>query len=360
MKVKGFGYFFGNTGYSEHTFNFFSALQSKVDLGLIPAILSNQNQKISKDFMALLDKGALMSREAMAIKISYGDDMHTFSGDPSIGYTVFEGSRLPKPWVSQLKDLDYCWVVSQFARKVLISEGIQPQKISIIPEGVDPDIFNTKVKPAVNHQTNKYRFLAMGKPQKRKGFFELIQAFIGAFNADDPVELVIHMPETTINKNNKVYVETMADLAKDRKNQIYFHYKSMSKKYLSRFMATSNAFVCSSRAEGWGLPIIESLALGLPVICYDHHGPSEFIKPEYGVLLKPEKMEPINDPVYYYGEDYGEWVSPSLGQLREALKEIYQKRDHFQSMREKISEEVTANWSWDKAAEKAVKVLKTY
>ena len=101
MRVKGYGPVFGSSGYSVHTRNFFEALSNYCDLGLIPELENVFGTKLSDRAKLLLANGRLMQRRDIAINISHGNRMQSFCGEPMIGYTVFESSRIPNSWVHQ-------------------------------------------------------------------------------------------------------------------------------------------------------------------------------------------------------------------------------------------------------------------
>ncbi len=44
-----------------------------------------------------------------------------------------------------------------------------------------------------------------------------------------------------------------------------------------RALACADAFASTSQHEGFGLVFLEAMAFGLPVICYDHGGQTDFL-----------------------------------------------------------------------------------
>lgn len=50
-------------------------------------------------------------------------------------------------------------------------------------------------------------------------------------------------------------------------------------------LASANAFVLSTRGEGWGLPVAEAMAMALPVIVTNHSGPAAFATHDNAYLI---------------------------------------------------------------------------
>ena len=60
---------------------------------------------------------------------------------------------------------------------------------------------------------------------------------------------------------------------------------------MPRLYASADAFVLPTRGEGFGLPIIEAMAMGLPTIATNFSGQTEFMREQNSYLIKVEGME---------------------------------------------------------------------
>lgn len=88
--------------------------------------------------------------------------------------------------------------------------------------------------------------------------------------------------------------------------------------------AAADAFVLATRGEGWGLPIVEAMAMGLPTIATNWSGPADILTDSTGYLLNVEKMVPCEGRDYENGQM---WALPSTSHLRTLMRRVFTNRE---------------------------------
>src|SRR5690606_3827184 len=197
-----------------------------------------------------------------------------------IGYAVFETTRLPGHLRRAIASLDQVWVPAHWCRDRLVAQGIPAERIRVIPEGVDVEKYGRA--PVEREPGAVFRFLSVGKWEKRKCQEELIRTFIDTFDESEPVELILHahnpfLPGVSLER--KIREASVGTRHRIRASA------ALSDAELVALYRGCDAFVLPSRGEAWGLPIVEAMAAGLPVITTAHAGPLDFIAPEHAFPL---------------------------------------------------------------------------
>lgn len=97
----------------------------------------------------------------------------------NVVWAIFETDTLADVYIESIKYADLIWVPSQWGKEVLLAHHIAPEKIDVIPEGVDPSGFHPYLRPFTSfaNQQTKFRYLMPGKYEERKGYHQLFQAF---------------------------------------------------------------------------------------------------------------------------------------------------------------------------------------
>jgi len=164
-------------------------------------------------------------------------------------------------WVGDVKDeeirlADHIFTVSNLARDSYLSAGIPAEKISVIPVGVDLEMFRARSVPA----SDRFRFLFVGHLSHHKGFDLLLQAFSRVRKRRDDVDLSV--------------IGSSGDAAHllSRDDKGVSLRQGMKQAELPAAYSEADCLVLPSRTESFGMVVAEALACGVPVIVSDTVG----------------------------------------------------------------------------------------
>lgn len=75
--------------------------------------------------------------------------------------------------------LNEVWVPSKWHKYQLSAQGVPPSMITVIPESLDSNLFDPALWPKLPLPGRKrYAFVAVFKMEDRKGWKEVVQAFV--------------------------------------------------------------------------------------------------------------------------------------------------------------------------------------
>jgi glycosyltransferase involved in cell wall biosynthesis len=111
--------------------------------------------------------------------------------------------------------------------------------------------------------------VTIGRLVARKSTLQLVHALASSARADAHLVIVGDGPDTAALQN----AAAAAGVA-DRVHLL--GHVTDAQKY--RALAAADIFVSTSQHEGFGLVFLEAMAFGLPVVCYDRGGQTDFLK----------------------------------------------------------------------------------
>jgi glycosyltransferase involved in cell wall biosynthesis len=329
MNIHGIGCISGFMGgFSTHTINFFKSLSKITNLEItnIP-------------FLKPLSEWSTDRYSADAhILLSYPKYLAFFSNDKfegrKITYTVFEQTNLNNH--PKLDTGDELWTASKWGQNILKNHGIESK---VVPEGVDPEIFNPTREPQpALEQFDVFKFLCIARSDPRKNLDVLIKAFLEEFKYDNDVALVME----NLNINTQLY----------RDKKIIYINSSKRHEPLGRLYASCDAFVFPTKAEGWGLPVCEAMACGLPTIVTGYSAITDFADNSNAYIIE-HTMEDMKDE---WGTD-GTWANPDVMHLRHLMRHVYENREEAKEKGKIASKHILSNFTWEHAAKKALELL---
>lgn len=275
-------------------------------------------------------------------------------GPRRVAYVVWETTVMPTDKVAILRTMDEVWTPTNWGRELLVNNGLDADKVGVVPEGVDVETF--RPGDGEREEGRPFRFLFVGKWEARKGVELLVEAFCAEFDADEPVELVLHgwnpyLPHFNLD-------ERVRHAVGGRRAAPVTASHPLSEEALVRLYNSCDAFVLPTRAEGWGLPVTEAMACGLPVIVTDYSAPAEYLSDDCAYLISVERFVPVSDPYFFpSGGALGVWAQPDAAHLRKLMRRVFENPAEAREKGRRARAKVCARLTWAHAAATAHRLL---
>jgi autotransporter strand-loop-strand O-heptosyltransferase len=381
-KVYLHGSYIGTTGYNNHTRDFLRELKNRINVKvrnftvgqtwkgfndtphddepyindvdkslLYKQILYNAEGKL-EDFTIYPDKSKDFFPD---VNIVLSETNHHIFYDkyigPKIAYNVWESTLQPEQFFNELLKYDEIWVPSKWQRECTINQGADPNKVKVVPEGVDiHTFFPEEVEKLEQYNDGRFKFLLFGRWDYRKSTKEIIQTFLKTFSPEEPVDLVVSIDnmwgeEMDGYKTTEERLEAYG-LTDPRIKMIHFPTREDYIKYLK----TGHVFVSCARSEGWNLPLIEAMACGTPSIYSECCAQMEFAEGK-GIPVKIIGERPANANDYgryTMSELPGNYYEPDFNDLSEKLRFAYKNYKQCKSNAINDAIEIHKNFSWER------------
>ncbi|WP_291272831.1 glycosyltransferase [Geothrix sp.] len=203
----------------------------------------------------------------------------------------WEFGGLPQAWVRPMvASVDEIWVYTSWLRDRYLESGVPEDKVVVISLGVDTTRFCPE-GPRFALKTRKpFRFLYVGGAIYRKGFDVLLRAYRRAFTAADDVCLVIKAQGGGVYSGSELQAQLESLRTDPLAPEVEFLQQDLSEADLSALYRSCHAFVMPYRGEGFGLPIAEAMASGLPVIVTGRGAAMDFTQGDWAYRIPSQPL----------------------------------------------------------------------
>ncbi|KAL6764112.1 hypothetical protein V8C86DRAFT_2482499 [Haematococcus lacustris] len=259
----------------------------------------------------------------------------------TIARAMAETDSYHKDFVHAVNSLDEVWVPSRFSFDVLLAAGVAPDRMHIVPLAVNTSFFtphrhraykDVRAIPGVSTLQvfgcaggsatalpAERIFLSVFKWENRKGWDVLLAAYLQHFTCNDPVVLLLLTKPFLQSSGAAEEITSWVQVHLPDRNisqlpRLLLIQQHISQEQYARLLASAHAFVLPTRGEGWGLPMVEAMAMGLPVIATNASGVTAYLDAQVGYPV-PFTLVPVpeGEPFWFAGS---RWAEPDVTSLQ--------------------------------------------
>ena len=278
-----------------------------------------------------------------------------------IGRTMYETDSVPEEWVQRCNRMDSVWVPTSFHLETFQRAGVHAHKLRVVGEPVDVNFFNPSLTAPLalpSPTVAPFRFLAVFKWEKRKGWDVLLRAYFEEFRNGDNVELILKTRPFHSSDDFDGLISTFAnehDLpAAGERAAVRILSSELPSSELPSLYAAADAFVLPSRGEGWGRPHVEAMAMARPVIATNWSDPTSFLDESVGYPLE-YTLKAVDPELNLAGH---RWAEPSVTHLRQLLRHVYAHPEEAKARGRAARERMVKRYSPEVLAEDVLAALR--
>jgi len=275
-----------------------------------------------------------------------------FTGRTNIGYWFWELSRFPEGFTAAFPHFDQIWVASSFCLEAIAARS--PIPVVKVPPGFDFHVPGLRDRRSFGIGENDFVFLYAfdgASSVHRKNPAGAIAAFRRAFPTPGRERLIL---KTTGIARSKL--DALRRLAGDASVAILNDYLNSDE--LLDLLAAADCYVSLHRSEGFGLTILESIAMAKPVIATGYSGCTDFLNSRTGFPVG-YRLVPIRRNLGPYPK--GDlWADPDVEEAARLMRWVREKPAEAAKIAEEGRRQILTSWSLSAAGPRMVERLSQF
>ena len=295
-----------------------------------------------------------------SFQVQLPDEWDCALAHKNFGITAAVETNFCNPaWVAACNNMDGIIVPSNFTAGVLNNSGKIATRVHVIPESF-PDEFVKDIKPTKFFDLkSKRNFLLFGQltaptPElDRKNTVNAIKWFCEKYEGRKDIGLVVKtnmgtnssLDKRLTQRTLKKVLEHVRPGKFPRVTLLHGHMtdKQLFKMYCDKSLV---GLITATRGEGYGLPMIEASAAGLPVLATDWSGHKTFLQDgswvpvNYKMVKIPD--EKVDNRIFMEGSM---WADVDESHFKSQLTNLYNNRNSLRQNAKKTRTKVIDNFS---------------
>jgi glycosyltransferase involved in cell wall biosynthesis len=276
----------------------------------------------------------------------------------------YESSHMPAAWKRFYRLVDFVLPSSKYVAEMFVRNGCPPEKVKVVPHGIDPNVFNQDVAPISIGTDKKFKFLCVAAPHYRKQIPDLLDVYCRTFTSKDDVTLVLKT--TLFNKGDKIKPFEI-DL-RPKLDALRSHYGLSMPEIciisdrvpnMAGLYKACDAFALMTASEGWGMPFLESIACGTPVIAPRFGGQLDFLNDSNAILTKCGVRKALAVEQYWGATPGATTGDPDEGDFANSMRHMFENRDQVLSKIRSNMVTTANSFTWKIAMEKMIDIARS-
>lgn len=239
------------------------------------------------------------------------------AGAYRIAYLAWELPDPPHDWAGCERNFDEIWTPSSFSRDSL--GRLLDRPIHVVPHHIAPQ--------TMRERDPCWPFTVLSLADSRSSFDRknpegALKAFRRAFGDSPRARLILKLNGRPAEL--EAFEDSCSSLLNSRNVETVRTYLDGSA--MARLYRSADVLLSLHRAEGFGLPILEAMSHGVPVVATAWSGNMDFMSPSDSELV-PYRLVPVNDLSGVYGRSM--WAEPDIEAAACMLRRLADDQEHY-------------------------------
>lgn len=208
---------------------------------------------------------------------------------PYVAITPLENGPLTMSWVAPMFNFSWTFFISELGKQEALKAGLK--KVDHLQIGIDTNFWHVPtpeekvgLRKGMGIEDGEFVILTVADNQERKNLWAALKVTESLKKSGRKVRHIL------VTRVDSPFGWKLRDLALSLgiNQEVMIMNRGMSKESLWSLYALSDCFLLTSKAEGLGMPILEAMSCGCPVIGTDTGAITELLEDGRGFLIAPE------------------------------------------------------------------------